>query len=200
VEGGQGLAGVIVPRRPAGVDYGFVIQAFGSGESGLAQFIPRRQRSAPPDRQHLLHLLPTPHRSSANRFSIFSIAAAAAAVVLATAPAHAALGAGEGTPGYPHEMAAAAPATDRAEVRAEARRAVAEGRIASGEQTLTADAGVVQPLVATSRAAVRAEAAEAVRLGLVASGERALEYTQPQLAALRAAAERAERVIVAGQR
>jgi hypothetical protein len=47
---------------------------------------------------------------------------------------------------------------------------------------------------------VRAEAAEVVRLGLVASGERSVVYTAPQLAAIKAAGERATSVIVAGQR
>lgn len=136
-----------------------------------------------------------------NRFSIISLAAAAAAAVLATTPALAAQGAGEGTPGYPHELVAAASTTSRAEVRADAAKAVAEGRVASGEIGLKPAAELAKPtLVALSRTQVRAEAAEAVRLGLVASGETGVAYTQPQLQAIQAAGERATRVIVAGQR
>lgn len=131
-----------------------------------------------------------------NRFSIISLAAAAAVVVLATAPAHAS-GVGEGTPGYPHEFSSTS-TTSRADVRAEARQAVAEGRVVAGEIGLKAEPTMAS--VRIERAAVRAEAAEAVRLGLVATGERSLVYTQPQLAALKAAADRAGSVVVAGQR
>lgn len=106
-----------------------------------------------------------------NRFSLISLAAAVATVVLATAPAHAAQGAGEGTPGYPHEIAASTSVKQRAEVRAEAVRAVAEGRVAQGEVGLAVAAAPTS--LAADRAQVRAEAAEAVRLGLVATGERA---------------------------
>ncbi len=130
-----------------------------------------------------------------NRQSILAIAAAALA--FAAVPSQAAMGVGEGTPGYPHETQALGSAS-RAEVRAEAQRAVAEGRVATGEIGLKADAPLVSTVV--SRAAVRAEAAEAVRLGLVATGERSVVYTQPQLAQLKAAAERATTIVVAGQR
>ena len=134
-----------------------------------------------------------------NRISLIALAAAAAAVALATAPAHAAVGAGEGLPGYPHEVAAPASTLSRAEVRAEAARALAEGRIASGEAALVAEADRVMP-PALTLAQVRAEAAEAVRLGLVASGETAVVYTAAQRTALKAAAERAGSIVVAGQR
>jgi hypothetical protein len=135
-----------------------------------------------------------------NRISLISLVAAAAALVLATAPAQAApAGAGEGTPGYPHEVAAAHSTVSRADVRAEAARALAEGRIASGEAALVAEADRVMP-PALTLAQVRAEAAEAVRLGLVASGETAVVYTAAQRTALKAAAERAGSIVVAGQR
>ncbi len=135
-----------------------------------------------------------------NRTSLIALLATAAAAVLATTPAHA-NGTGEGTPGYPHEMAAAVSTVSRTEVRADAAKAVAEGRIAQGELGLRLAADTARPVVATlDRAQVRAEAAEAVRLGLVASGETSVVYTAPQLAALKAAGERASRIIVAGQR
>jgi hypothetical protein len=136
-----------------------------------------------------------------NRTSFIALATIAAALLAAT-PAHAALGAGEGQAGYPHEIAATAPAVSlsRAEVRAEAARAVAEGRIASGEAGLNAEATEIAAVPGPTRAQVRAEAAEAVRLGLIASGEAAVVYTAPQLAALQAASERAGAIIVAGQR
>jgi hypothetical protein len=134
------------------------------------------------------------------RFSLIALAAAAAAAVLATAPAHA-TNTSEGVPGYPHELAAIFPAAvaSRAEVRAEAARAVAEGRIASGEVGVAAEPATTVTAGLT-RAQVRAEAAEAVRLGLIASGEATVVYTAPQLAALRTAAERAGAFVVAGQR
>ncbi len=136
-----------------------------------------------------------------NHISFISLAAVAAAAVLATTPVLAAQGAGEGTPGYPHELAAAASTVSRADVRADAAKAVAEGRIASGEVGLKPAADVVQPvLAALTRTQVHAEAVEAVRLGLVASGEASLIYTAPQLQAIVAAGERANRVMVAGQR
>jgi hypothetical protein len=137
-----------------------------------------------------------------NRFSLISLAAVAAAAVLATTPVLAAQGAGEGTPGYPHELAAAASTTSRADVRADAVKAVAEGRVASGEIGLKPAQSVVgQPaILALTRAEVRAEAVEAVRLGLVASGETSVVYTAPQLASIKAAGERASRIVVAGQR
>jgi hypothetical protein len=135
-----------------------------------------------------------------NRYSLISLAAAAAALVLATAPAQAApAGAGEGTPGYPHEMAASTSTLSRADVRAEAARALAEGRIASGEVGVKIDA----PTLAAStldRFQVRAEAAEALRLGLIASGEASVVYTAPQLAQIQVAGERASRIVVARQR
>jgi hypothetical protein len=134
-----------------------------------------------------------------NRFSLIALAAAAAAV-LATAPAHAALGAGEGTPGYAHETVAT-PASElsRTEVRAEAARALAEGRIASGEATpTTTPAGASLP--GLTRAQVRAEAAQALRLGLVASGEATVAYSAPQLTALLTAADRADALVVAARR
>jgi hypothetical protein len=135
-----------------------------------------------------------------NRYSLIAFAATAAAAVLATAPAHATLGAGEGTPGYAHETAAApAGSLSRSEVRAEAARALAEGRIASGEATpAAAPAGMALP--GLTRAQVRAEAAEALRLGLLASGEAAVVYTAPQLAALQAVVERTDAFVVAGRR
>jgi hypothetical protein len=134
-----------------------------------------------------------------NRYSLIAIAAAATAV-LVTDPAHAALGAGEGTPGYAHEtVAAPAGSPSRTEVRAEAARALAEGRIASGEATpATTPAKATLPVL--TRAQVRAEAAEAVRLGLVSSGEAVVTYTAPQLTALLTAAERADAIVVAGRR
>ena len=134
-----------------------------------------------------------------NRISLISLVAAAAALVLATAPAQAApAGAGEGTPGYPHEVAAAHSTVSRADVRAEAARALAEGRIASGEAAVTAAA--TPRAISLERAQVRAEAAEALRLGLIASGEGSVVYTAPQLAQIAAAGERASRIVVAGQR
>lgn len=138
-----------------------------------------------------------------NRFSFISLATAAATLVLVSATAHAAgptaLGAGEGTPGYPHEIVSTASASSRADVRAEAVRAVAEGRVASGEFGLKLASAPTTPGV-VDRAQVRAEAAEAVRLGLVASGERSVVYTAPQLAAIKAAGERATHIVVAAQR
>ncbi|MCA3242795.1 MAG: DUF4148 domain-containing protein [Rubrivivax sp.] len=135
-----------------------------------------------------------------NRISLISLVAAAAALVLATAPAQAApAGAGEGTPGYPHEVAAAHSTVSRADVRAEAARALAEGRIASGEAAVTAAAASPRT-IPLERVQVRAEAAEAVRLGLIVSGEGSLAYTAPQLAQIKAAGERASRIVVAGQR
>jgi nucleoside phosphorylase len=126
-------------------------------------------------------------------YSIVSAVALAAAALLSATGAHAALGQGEGTPGYAVETDTQATSVKRADVRAEAARAVAEGRIASGEVAL---ADTPAAWSATSRAQVRAEAAEAVRLGLVASGEQALVYTAPQLAQIRAAGL----TLVAGQR
>jgi hypothetical protein len=135
-----------------------------------------------------------------NRISLISLVAAAAALVLATAPAQAApAGAGEGTPGYPHEVAAGSSTVSRADVRAEAARALAEGRIASGEAGVTAVAATPRA-ISLERVQVRAEAAEAVRLGLIVSGEGSVVYTAPQLAQIKAAGERASRIVVAGQR
>lgn len=133
-----------------------------------------------------------------NRFSIIALAAVAATVALAASPAHAALGAGEGTPGYAHETMVSTTTASRQVVRADAARAQLDGRFGSGE--------IAEPAVTTvaamgaDRAQVRAQAAEANRLGLVASGEQALVYTAPQLAALQAAGQQAGRVMVAGQR
>lgn len=136
-----------------------------------------------------------------NRLSLIALATTAALIALATAPAHATPGAGQGQPGYPHEVAATTPASTltRSEVRAEAARALAEGRIASGEAAPVAGAdGVAQP--ARTRAQVRAEAVEAVRLGLVASGEASVADASPQGAALQAAPERTDRLFAARQR
>ncbi len=131
-----------------------------------------------------------------NRSFLISLVAAATALV-AAAPAHATLGAGEGVPGYAHENAASEPASalGRAQVRAEAARALAERRITSGEAT-PEPAPALAPLPVPTRAQVRAEAAEAVRQGVVSTGEAAVVYTTSQLTLLRKAGERAGTIVV----
>ncbi len=130
-------------------------------------------------------------------YSIVSVVAAAAATLLTALPA-AASGVGEGTPGYPAPVSASSQATSpsRAAVQAEARLALAEGRIASGELGLPEAEFHAQ----ADRARVRAEAAEALRLGLVASGEASVVYTPAQLEAIRLAGDRVQATIVAATR
>ena len=130
--------------------------------------------------------------------STIAFVAAAAAALLTALPASAAAGFGEGTPGYAHETAHAAKSSpvSRAEVRAEARRAQAQGQLVGGELGLP----VAESLSLANRAQVRAEAAEAQRLGLVASGEYGVVYTPAQLDAIKAAGLRATATLVAGSR
>jgi len=130
--------------------------------------------------------------------STFAFVAAAAAALLTALPATAAVGSGEGTPGYAHETANTSRSSSvaRAEVRAEVRRAQAQGLLVAGEIGLP----VAESLSLASRTQVRAEAAEAQRLGLLARGERSVVFTAPQLALIKAAGERATATVVAGSR
>jgi hypothetical protein len=130
--------------------------------------------------------------------STIALIAAAAAALLTALPASAAAGFGEGTPGYPHEARQGEPMStaSRAEVRAEVRRAMAQGQLAGGELGLP----VAEALSLADRDQVRAEAAEAQRLGLLAGGERSVIFTAPQLALIKAAGERATATVVAGSR
>ena len=130
--------------------------------------------------------------------STIALVAAAAAALLTALPASAAAGFGEGTPGYPHEARQAEPmnTASRADVRAEARRAMAQGQLVGGELGLP----VADALSFADRTLVRAEAAEAQRLGLVAGGETVAVYTHQQLAAIKAAGARATATFVAASR
>jgi hypothetical protein len=130
--------------------------------------------------------------------STIALIAAAAAALLTALPASAAAGFGEGTPGYPHEARQGEPMStaSRAEVRAEVRRAMAQGQLSGGELGLP----VAEALSLANRDQVRAEAAEAQRLGLAAGGEFVAVYTPQQLAAIKAAGVRAAATVVAASR
>lgn len=106
------------------------------------------------------------------------------AIALIGAVAGTAASAGEATYDYP---VAYTSTLTRAEVRAEAVRALAAGEVSTGEQSVVV-AAAGMPL---SRAQVRAETLEAIRIGAISRGEQNDFPTAAQLNSIRMAGERA---------
>jgi len=105
------------------------------------------------------------------------------AIALIGAVAGTAATAGEATYGYPVVYTST---LTRAEVRAEAVRALAAGEVSTGERSIVVGS-VGMPL---SRAQVIAETLEAIRIGALSRGEQNVFPTAAQLDSIRMAGER----------